>query len=79
MAFKIAKSPLKGQKKNFFKVCLVGTLNLCLKVPEKMQKTRDESDHSKLRKRQTNCKKWQNINLANFFYICSVWDDLIDF
>ena len=29
----------------------MGTLNLCLKVPKKMQKTRDESDISKLRKR----------------------------
>ena len=25
------------QEKNFFKVCLVGTLNLCLKEPEKIQ------------------------------------------
>ena len=30
MAFKITETPLNGQKK-FFKVCLVGTLNLCLK------------------------------------------------
>ena len=37
MAFKIAETPLKGQKK-FFQVCLVDTLNLCLKVPEKMQR-----------------------------------------
>ena len=59
MAFKITKTPLKGQKK-FFKVCLVGTLNLCLKEPEKMQKTRDESDHSGLRKLQKTAKKLQN-------------------
>ena len=59
MAFKIAKTLLKGQK-NFFKVCLVGTLNLCLKVPEKMQKNRDESDHSGLRKLQKAAKKLQN-------------------
>ena len=31
----------KAEKKKFFKVCLVGTLNLCLKMPKKMQKTRD--------------------------------------
>ena len=60
MAFKIAETPLKRQKKKFFKVCLVGTLNLCLKEPEKMQKTRDESDHSGLRKLQKTAKKLQN-------------------
>ena len=27
----------KAEKNKFFKVCLVGTLNLCLKVPDKMQ------------------------------------------
>ena len=59
MAFKIAKTPLKGQKK-FFKVYVVGTLNLCLKEPEQMQKTRDESDHSGPRKLQKTAKKVQN-------------------
>ena len=29
--------------KKFFKVWLVGTLNLCLKEPEKMQKSRNQS------------------------------------
>ena len=33
------------------------SLNLCLKEPEKMQKTRDESDHSGLRKQKKNCQK----------------------
>ena len=47
-------------KKKFFKVCLVGTLNLSLKVPKKMQKTRDESDHSRLRKLPKNAEKLQN-------------------
>ena len=56
MAFKIAETPLKAKKK-FFKVCLVGTLNLCLKEPEQMQKTRDESDHSGPRKLQKTAKK----------------------
>ena len=37
--------PLYRSKKKFFKVHLVGTLNLCLKMPEKMQKTGKESDH----------------------------------
>ena len=49
----ILVNPLYKAKKNFFKICLVGTLNLCLRVPEKKQKTRDESDPSRLPK---NCK-----------------------
>ena len=31
-------------------ICLVGTLNVCLKVPQMMQKSRDVSDHLRLRK-----------------------------
>ena len=65
MAFKIAKSPLKGQKK-IFKVCLVGTLNLCLKEPEKMQKTRNQSDHPRQRKPQKLAKFCQ-ILIWQFF------------
>ena len=49
MAFKIAKTPLKGPKKI-----------LCLKEPEQMQKTRDDSDHSGPRKLQKTAKKVQN-------------------
>ena len=44
------QGPFIGQKLNFLKVPLVSTLNLCFKMPKKMQKTRDESDHSRLRK-----------------------------
>ena len=66
MAFKIAKTPLKGQKK-FFKVCLVGTLNLCLKEPEKMQKTRNQSDHPRQRKRPKTGKKLTDSNFAIFW------------
>ena len=35
-------------KNNFFKVGLVGTLNLYPRVHDKMQKPRDESDLSRL-------------------------------
>ena len=38
-------TPLYKAKKNVFKACLVGTLNLCLNVPKQMQKTRNQSDH----------------------------------
>ena len=43
-------NPLYKAKNNFFKAYLVGTLNLCLRVPDKVQKTRGESDPSRLRK-----------------------------
>ena len=46
----ISVSPLyKGRKTSSKYALWVGTFNLCLRVPEKMQKTRDESDPSRLR------------------------------
>ena len=41
-----------GQNIFVFKVPFVGTLNLCLKMPDTEQKTRNQSDHQELRKRQ---------------------------
>ena len=41
-----------GQNIFFFKVHFVGTLNLCLKMPDTEQKTITQSDHPGLRKRQ---------------------------
>ena len=72
MAFKIAETPLKGPKK-FFKVCLVGTLNLCLKEPEKMQKTRNQSDHPRQRKRPKTGKILPNSNFAIFWQFFGVF------
>ena len=57
-------------RKKFFEVCFVGTLNLCLKVPEQMQKTRNQFDHTRLRKRQKLSKIGQ-IQILQFF--CSFW------
>ena len=57
LPFKIAELPLKGRIFFFFKIWVVGTLNLCLKVPKKIHKTRDESDQSRLRKRPKNTEK----------------------
>ena len=68
MPFKIAKTSLKGKKK-IFKVCLVSTLNLRLKVPEKMQKTRDECDHFRLRKRPKTAKNRQTFQFVSFFTV----------
>ena len=56
--------PFIRPEKNFFKVWVVGTLNLCLKVPEKMQKTRNQSDHPKLRKRPKTVKNQTNSNVV---------------
>ena len=47
--------PIHKSKIKCSKVPLVGALNLCLKMPEKMQKTRNESDHPEMRKHK---KKW---------------------
>ena len=41
-----------GQNIFVFKVRFVGTLNLCLKMPDTEQKTKTQSDHPGLRKRQ---------------------------
>ena len=51
--------PIHKSKIKCSKVPLVGTLNLCLKMPEKMQKTRNESDHPGLRKRPKTGKNSQ--------------------
>ena len=50
LRLRIADPPFLRQTNIFFKVCLVGTLNLCLRVPDKMQKTRGKSDPYRLRK-----------------------------
>ena len=52
------QGPFIGQKYKFLKVHFVGTLNLCLKMLGKMQKTRNESDHPGLRKRPNTGEKW---------------------
>ena len=60
----------------------MGTLNLCLKVPEKMQKTRDESDHCRLRKRQKTAKNKPILHLTDFWQFLDVFfvgHDRIDF
>ena len=37
-------TPNKKQKKKLLKVCLMGTPNLCLKVPKTIKETRDKSN-----------------------------------
>ena len=58
--------PLYRSKIKVFKVHLVGTLNLCLNMPEKMQKTRNDSDHPGLRKHPKHIKNLPNSKLTIF-------------
>ena len=62
-------------KKKFSKVCLVGTLNLCLKEPEKMQKTRNQSDYPRQRKCPKNVKSLHNSYYAVFGQFLEVFSD----
>ena len=55
------------------------TLNLCLKLPKKMQKTEDDSDKSRLRKFPKTAKKNAKLEFGHFLDVFSVWDDQIDF
>ena len=52
------------------KVPFVGTLNLCLKMPDTEQKTRTQSDHPGLRKCQKTAEKYQ------FLISCKIWQFL---
>ena len=63
----------KVERKKFFKVCLVGTPYLCLREPEKMQKTRNQSDHPRQRKRPKTGKNRPNSNLAIYWQVLSVF------
>ena len=54
-------------EKNFFKVCLVGTLDLCLLVPKKIHKTRYESNHSRPRKLPKTVEKIEICRLLPVF------------
>ena len=51
----------------------MGTLNLCLKEPEKMQKTRNQSDHPRQRKRPKTGKIQPNSNFAIFWQFLGVF------
>ena len=64
-----------GQKwrfSSFTKIPHVGTLNLCQKMPDKMQMDSGQYDHSILRKRP----KWPK--MANFHHILDVFSGLND-
>ena len=69
-----------GSDSSQTEVCLVGTLNLCLKEPEKVHKTRNQSDHPRQRKRPKTGKNLPNFNFAilwQFFFsfLSQEWSD----
>ena len=51
----------------------MSTLNLCLEMPEKVQKTRNYMDHPELRKHPKNGEKWPVLILVNFWWILDVF------
>ena len=60
----------------------MGTLNLCLKMPEKMQKTTNKFDHPGLRKRPKTVENWTKSNIVIFLQFLGVFsaqDDRINF
>ena len=65
---------MRRSEKSFIYYVYIAFLSqkLCLKVLEKMQKTRNESDHPGLRKRPKIGIKWPILNLVNFIWF---WDD----
>ena len=74
--------PFVSQNIFVFKVPFVGTLNLCLKMPDTEQKTRTQSDQQGLRKRPKTaeiCKKSKIGIFHQFFDVFSAQDDRIEF
>ena len=77
-----SQAPFVGQNIFVFKVPFVGTLNLCLKMPDTEQKTRTQSDQHGLRKRPKTaeiCKKSKIGIFHQFFDVFSAQDDRIEF
>ena len=58
LASKDSTELFRGQKCFVFKVPIAGTLNVCYKMPDTEQKTRIQSDHTGLRKRQKTDEKY---------------------
>ena len=74
--------PFIGQNIFVFKVPFVGTLNLCLRMPDTKQKTRIQSDHPGLRKRPKTAEKppiWISTNFEQFWDVFSAQEDQIEF
>ena len=66
LASKDIAEPFIGQNIFVFKVPFVGTLNLCLKMPDTEQKTRIQSKYPGLRRRPKSGKKLTFWFIASF-------------
>ena len=66
LASKDSQIPFIGQNIFVFKVPFVGTLNLCLKMPDTEQKTRTQSNHTGLRKHKKPDEKHRFLLLCKF-------------
>ena len=65
-----SQNPFRGQNIFVFKVPFVGTLNLCLQIPDTEQMTRTQFNHLGLRKRQKTGKNtnfWFCANFSSFW------------
>ena len=65
----IGEPPLQGQKKFLQSMPCGYSINLCFKVPDKMQKTTDQSDCSRLKKCPKTTEELQNLKLAKFLTV----------
>ena len=82
LASKDIAEPFIGQNIFVFKVPFVGTLNLCLKMPDTVQKTRTQSDQPGLRKHPETTEICKNSKIGifhQFFDNFSAQDDRIEF
>ena len=66
LASKDSQTPFVGQNIFVLKVPFVGTLNLCLKMPDTDQKTITQSDHHGPRKRPKTAEICKNSNIGVF-------------
>ena len=69
LASEDSQTPFVGQNILVFKVPFVGTLNLCLKMPDTEHKTRTHSDHPGLKKRQKTDEKYQKKSIFFGYFI----------
>ena len=82
LASKDIAEPFIGQNIFVFKVPFVGTLNLCLRMPDTEQKTRVRSDHPGLRYGPKTAEKPPiciSANFKQFLDVFSAQDDRIEF
>ena len=73
LAPKNIAEPFIGQNIFVFKVPFVGTLNLCLRMPDTKQKTRIQSDHHVMKKRPKTVEIMQSLILLNFWQFLNVF------